>query len=196
MGIDIRYVPIKKTDIKDVTSLYEDNLNSGSFMEEHILEGIESKDFVGYKAMHGEQMVGMFTGRAGLDFTYPHPELEDKIRKLFPQEKIYSPDSLVVLEEYRHHRVSKELGRKVITDVYAKGYTILVTELWIYPDGHIPADTAANQWGDVVYQEDIPGFYKNLEQYHLQCPICGTHCICGARIKILKVTEDTLKRFE
>lgn len=189
----IEYSRITIDDLHMVTDMYETYLNSGKFMEAHIREGIESPYFVGYKAMENGRMVGMMTGRGGLDFTYPHPELEAMIQKRFRGEQIYSPDSLTVIDDYRGTDVGFKLGHMVLEEIYKKGYRLLVSELWIYPDGHVPADHILRNWGTVVYEENIELFYKDLYKYKMKCPICGAHCTCGAKILIVKISEESIR---
>lgn len=189
----VEYSRITVKDLRLVTDMYETYLNSGDFMENHIKEGIENPYFVGYKAMDDGKMVGMMTGRGGLDFTYPHPELEEMIQEKFKGEKIYSPDSLTVIDEYRGTDVAFNLGHMVLEEIYSKGYRLLVSELWIYPNGHVPADHILRNWGSVAYEEDVKDFYKDLHKYNMQCPICGEKCTCGARILIVRISEESVK---
>lgn len=138
-------------------------------------------------------MVGMMTGRGGVDFTYPHPELEEMIEEKFKGEQIYSPDSLTVIDDYRGTDVGFKLGHMVLEEIYKKGYRLLVSELWIYPDGHVPADHILRNWGAVAYEEDIKYFYKDIYKYKMKCPICGEHCTCGARILIVRISEESVR---
>ena len=189
--MNIQYEKITIQDLDQMAEIYTRYLNSGENIHEYVEEGMRDPGVVGYKAVDHGEVVGVLTGRSGIDFTYPHPELEQRLREQFPEEKIYTPDALVVKDEYRGHPFAFELGRRLIRDVYALGYEYLLTELWIYPNGHIPAEHIVKDWGPIVFQEDIAGFYSDLETYHMTCPVCGTHCTCGARILVVQ-TDGTL----
>lgn len=189
---EVEYLPIGRKDAESIADMYERYLNGGEGIREHIRAGIEEEDYTGYKAVCGGRLAGFVSGRAGIDFTYPHPELKRKIEEMFPGKKIYSPDAMVVAPEFRKMQTARTLGRKVIQSVYDKGYNLLVTELWIYPDGSVPALKPVLRWGRPVYQEKVPGFYKDSDRYGITCPICGSHCTCGALITVLELDEDTL----
>lgn len=189
----VQYLPITIDDLQEVTRIYMEHLNGGDFIEEHIKEGIESKDFVGFKAVDQGRMIGILTGRQGMDFTYPHPELEERIHKRYQKDNLYTPDSLYVEPEYRGEDISRQLGKHVVQKIYEKGYSKMLTELWIYPDGKVPAEATVREWGPVVYQEDIPLFYKDSYQYGIECPICGAKCTCGARILVVEISEEFVR---
>ncbi len=184
--MEIQYERIGMTDLDAMADIYATYLNAGDTIRDYVEAGMKNKDFVGYKALDHGKIVGVLSGRSGIDFTYPHPEIAERLRQKFPEEKIYTPDALVVLDEYRGHPLAFELGRLLIQEVHQKGYEYLLTELWIYPNGHIPAEHVVSTWGTEVYREDIDGFYRELEKYHMECPVCGTHCSCGARILVMK----------
>ncbi len=186
----ITYDVITEEDADEVARLYAEHLNSGDSVEEHVKEGIKSPDFIGFKAVCNGKIVGMLTGRGGVDFTYPHPELEERLSKYWEGKKVYTPDSVVVLKEYRHHNIFNELGARLVPTIYERGYEILLTELWIYPNGNVPAEATVRHWGELVHKEDIPMFYKDNEKYGIICPICGKTCTCGARIIIMDVDGD------
>ncbi len=187
--MNVQYLPITSEDIKDVTQLYVEHLNAGDYVEEHIREGMEQEDFVGIKAVEQGRIIGMLTGRQGIDFTYPHPELEAYIHNRFDKSTLYTPDSLYVEAEYREQDVARQLGKRLVREIYQKGYRRLLTELWIYPNGKVPAEATVREWGNVIYHEDIPFFYIDGRQYGIECPKCGKECGCGARILVIEISE-------
>ena len=182
--------PIDVSDAEEVADIYERYLNSGEAIRAHIRDNIVMKDYVGFKAVDGGKIVGIMSGRPGVDFTYPHPDLEKEIRTCFPGEEIFSSESILILPEYRNHGLAHELGRRMVQAIYEKGYRLLLAELWIYPDGSIPAAGITDHWGQLVYEKRKEVFYNQLEQYGMKCPICGSHCVCGALIRLFRLKEE------
>ena len=176
---------VEITDTEEVADIYEKYLNSGASIRNHIRENMRMEDYVGFKAMDGEQIVGIMSGRPGIDFTYPHPELEKEIRHRFPGERIFSNESILVLPEYRNQGIAHELGRRMVHGILHKGYTLLLAELWIYPDGSVPAAETTEHWGEIVFEKKQNLFYDRLEQYGME--ICGKHCKCGAMIRVFRL---------
>ena len=191
--MSVHYLPITIEDIQTVTRLYVEHLNAGNYIEEHIREGMEQEGFVGIKAVDQSRIIGMLTGRQGIDFTYPHPELEAYIHSRFDKSTLYTPDSLYVEAEYREHDVARQLGKRLMHEICQKGYKRLLTELWIYPNGKVPAEATVREWGNVIYNKDIPMFYKDGKKYGIECPKCGKQCNCGARILVIDISEKFME---
>ena len=178
---------VELEDADELANMYEQYLNGGTCLREHVRESIGMKDYVGYKIIDHGQIQGFFTGRPGFDLTYPHPELERKIKDLFQGEPFFSNESILILPDYRHHGLAKTLGEYMVEAIRKKGYHLLLAELWAYPDGTVPADKMTLHWGEVVYEEKISHFYKQLKQYGMTCPVCGEQCVCGAVIRVFRL---------
>ena len=94
---------------------------------------------------------------------------------------------MLVLPGYRHKGIAHELASRVHTLLLQLGYTYLLAETWIYPDGFIPAKPLFESLGKVVWQRRFDGFYRDLKKYDMRCPICGENCICGALIELMEL---------
>ncbi len=191
-GLEIDFLPITPADAGSVADIYEQYLNGGEYMRRHVEEGILAQGYVGCKAVCEGEIIGVVSARRGIDMTYPHPEMEECLRKLFPARRFYSLEAMVVLPQFRRHNIMHTLGRHLLPGLYANGCELFFTELWIYPDGDIPADWEVSSWGECVYEEDVPMFYAHLADHGMSCPLCGENCVCGARIKILDMTKKEL----
>lgn len=185
----IAYSGIEEKDLDQVIALYEAYLNSGNYIRDAMRTEFYSSDYLGMKACDGDKLVGFFVGQEGAGFTYPHPELESEIRKLAGDRKLYTPDGLLVLEAYRERGVAGELVRRMKEALLCKKVELALVELWIYPDGSIPARKPLMGIGKTVYQKKIPLFYKDLKKYKIKCPICGDDCRCGALIELLEIKK-------
>lgn len=190
MGISlIQYSEICEQDLEQIINLYETYLNSGKYIQDTMHEAFESKEYIGYKACDGNKVIGFFSGRGDFVFTYPHPELEKEIREFAGSRKLYNPDALLVLEQYRNHGIAGELVRRMKKSILAQKVELALVELWIYPDETVPAQNALMELGRVVFQKRVSEFYRNLSHYGIRCPICGDLCQCGALIQLLEIGE-------
>lgn len=183
----IQYSEICEQDVEQVKDLYEMYLNSGKYIRDSIQTAFESKDYVGYKACAGDKIVGFFAGQAGVFFTYPHPEVEKEILEFAGNKKIYNPDALVVLPQYRNQGIAGELIRRMKKNILAKKADLALVELWVYPDQTVPAQKPLLGLGKAVYEKVISRFYQDLHKYGVKCPLCGDKCNCSALIQLLEV---------
>lgn len=183
----IAYSCIEEKDLDQVITLYETYLNSGDYIRNAMRTEFYTDDYLGIKACDGDKLVGFFSGQGGIGFTCPHPRLESEIRKVAGDRKLYTPDGLLVLEDYREKGVAGELVRRMKEALLFQQVELALVELWIYPDGSVPAQKPLRGIGKAVYQKKIPLFYRDLKKYNIKCPICGDDCRCGALIELLEV---------
>jgi GNAT superfamily N-acetyltransferase len=177
-------------DLPELTELYETYLNGGDYVRETLKESILRPGFAGVKAEADGEIIGFFSGNDTLEFTYPHPELEHKLEAYTVGHKYFSPDALLVKPEWRHEGIAAVLVEQVREQLLAQGYEYFVVEMWVYPDGSIPEQNSLELMGRVVWREMVPGFYKDLDKYGIDCPVCGKHCVCGALIEVMRIHED------
>lgn len=188
MEKEITIEKIREEDAGAIEQLYETYLNSGGYIRSHVLEGIRSRDYIGYRAVQDAATVGFVSGRSGIDFTCPHPWLEADLRKRFPEKEMYSPDALAVAGSCRRRHVAGRLWERLLQDVRQKGFQLLVMELWVYPDGSIPAEAVVSKTGKAVFEKTVAGFYRDAGKYGIECPVCGKNCACGAKIKVMDIS--------
>lgn len=170
-----------------ITRLYETYLNSGASIRGYVRAGLENPDTVSIKCTDTEtgQLAGIIASRPGLEFTYPHPELENEIKELWGAHGIYSSDVMIVDPAYRGQGVAKELTLRLREGLITKRARCIVMELWIRPDGVIPALHPVHYLGEPTILKISNDFYKDLGKYGLSCPECGVECHCGAMIAVI-----------
>ena len=175
------------SDVDAITEMYEVYLNAGPSIRNYILEGLRNEGTVGVRCVDTDtgKLVGVIASRPGLEFTYPHPKLEEKLRARWGTEGVYSSDIMVVDPAYRHHGVAKELTLRLREGLISKGAKCIVMELWIRPDGKIPALHPVHYLGEPTTVSIYRNFYKDLDKYGLTCPECGSHCVCGAMVAVI-----------
>lgn len=186
----IECLEIEEKDLEQIIDLYETHLNSGEYISDSINTAFFDEDYIGFKACDDGKMIGFFTVREEIGFTYPHPELEKEIRELAGTRKVYTIDAIFMLEEYRGKGIAGKLIHLTRERLLEKKADLVLGELWIYPDGSVPAQAPARGIGKTIYQKKVPMFYSRLKEYGIKCPLCGENCKCGALIELLEVRGD------
>ena len=178
------YSEIGKEDIEAVADMAEQYLTHGTSIREAIIREAARNNYYGVKALEDGKMVGFFTYKEGIDFTLPHPELEQKIRALTQGGIIFNCDAIFVNDAYRHKGLGEEMTRRAVSSMRKMGGRYFLFELWIYPNGKIPALNMTEKSLEIIFDERVERFYKDLPRYGMTCPICGANCRCGALIRV------------
>ena len=177
---------ITKEDLPQITELYSHYLTAGQSLSDATYAAWESGGCLGTKAVDDGKIVGFFSLRPGFELTYPHPELEEEIRKIVAGQRLYTVDGMLVLRPYRGSGLAHRLIAETLPALRELADLVLV-EIWIYPDGRSPGKDPQETLGEIIYQKKVPMFYKNLAHYRMRCPICGDVCTCGAYIDLAKI---------
>ncbi|MBR2527825.1 MAG: GNAT family N-acetyltransferase [Blautia sp.] len=181
----MEYCEIGSQDLETIAILSERHLTHGKKILDDIRQHRLMTDYFGVKAVEQDQIIGFYTCIEGrLEFTLPHPEAEREIRKIIGDKKIVTGDTLYVDPAYRGRGIASELSRRVTEMARKRGGKFFLTEAWIHPDGIVPARKIVPFNGDVVYRKILPGFYRDLYKYGMECPICGRDCVCGAEVEL------------
>ena len=186
----MEYRPLTDRDIPLITKLYAQWLNGGQIIGDDIRDAWKRDAYFGSIAWIEDRVAGIFTMREGLQFTYPHPDLEAELRALAGEQKIYTSDALLVLPEFRTEGIAHHLIRHTIEQLRRRTPGLVMTEIWIYPDGRCPAREPLETIGTLIYRRRVPLFYKDLSRYGITCPICGTRCVCGAWVELAEVRRE------
>lgn len=180
----IRYEKITESDLDEMISFYQRYLNSGAYMKEQLQREVQRKDFRGYKAVEQETIVGLCFGKDELELTYPHEELENYILDAARGHIVHYVDAMMTDERYRNRGISTGMVKAYKEELMKDGYDATFGEIWIYPDGRMPSHLPMTGFGKAFWEYKQPLFYKDLEMYGITCPLCGAHCICGAKLTL------------
>lgn len=179
--------PVEMSDLAEITALFTTYLNDGEPIVRHLREALSNPGYIGVKCMDGETIAGVLAAVPGIDFTYPHPELEQRIKKQWDGAKLYSMDMILVRPLYRGKGIARALAwhlRRHLTDA---GVRILIVEMWNpLRQGDRPVEEILKYLGKCLDLWDCPDFYRELYDKGMTCPECGGGpCRCGARIGIV-----------
>lgn len=184
----LMYMPPDLADADAITALYEEHLNAGDSVRDYVRTGLEDEGYLGVKCVDQETgaMVGILSARPGIEFTYPHPELEERIRSRWGTRGVYTADMLIVDPAYRGKGVANEMMGCLREGLCEKRVVCMVLEAWIRSQEHdIPAQGAFQHLGEGEVLAVDHAFYKDLARYQMTCPECGAHCRCGAVISVI-----------
>ncbi|MCR5282651.1 MAG: GNAT family N-acetyltransferase [Lachnospiraceae bacterium] len=185
----ITYSRVTKDDLKDIIEYYETYLNSGEAVRSSIRSAFEQGRYFGYKAMDQDtdKVAGYFTFQEGVLLTYPHADYERELEHATAHRRTVTVDALMVDRGYRARGIAKELARLNLEDLRSRGVELFCVEIWVYPDGSIPAKNVYEAMGKPIYHKLAADFYKDAHTFGISCPICGTHCKCGALLEVIRI---------
>ncbi len=178
---------ITEDDIKGIVSLTQKHLTDGEYVEACILRQVKAGNYFGVKATSDGELAGFLTFKEGIDFTYPHPELEEEMKKESKGRKVFNGDAIYVNPKFRKCGIGGHLTAMARDRMIELGGYYFLGELWIHPDGKIPALTPTAIYGETEFKKIVPMFYKDIGKYGLVCPICGENCICGAVVCLIRL---------
>ena len=187
----IHYEPIAKEDIDMIADLTAEHLTHGDYVLNEIRTSAKTENYYGVKAMEDGKLVGYLTFKRGIEFTLPHPELTEEIVQISSGEYVFTGDAISVDSNFRRRGVARELTLRARDQMLALGGRYFLGELWVHPDGSVPARTPTEYYGETVFEEYVPFFYRDLPRYGMCCPICGEDCRCGALMRLVRLKGDT-----
>lgn len=84
--------------------------------------------------------------------------------------------------------VNRKLFQEVRRLLILKEIKYTLHELWVHPNGFVPALGVIKTFGEARYLGQFDNFYKDFYHFGYVCPICGKDCICSAQIYLCKTT--------
>lgn len=183
----VEYSLIEEKDLPKIICMQETYLNSGTYICDTIRNAFVNQNYLGYKACDGNETIGFFSVQEGIAFTYPHEALEQELVDIVKQQKVYTVDGIIVLEKYQNQGIASNLIKQIKKCLLEKGAQLVLIEMWIYPDDTIPAQKPLVELGNAIYEKRLPMFYRDIQKYGIQCPVCGKQCQCGALIQLIEL---------
>lgn len=189
---DLLISPINKNDLAAMTALYTTYLNSGEPIIRHLREAMANPGYIGVKCLDGETIAGVVTAIPGIDFTYPHPKLEQRIQSRWGNTKLYSMDMVLVQPQYQGQGIARTLAEHLRRQLLEAEVRTLIVEMWNpLRHGDRPAEGVLKYLGNCLELWDYPDFYKELYTKGMSCPDCGKGpCRCGATIGIVDLNDQ------
>jgi GNAT superfamily N-acetyltransferase len=178
---------ITMADLDELVKLHGKYLNYGEGIRPHFESMLKKESTIALKYVIDGEMAGLVVYVEGIYFSGGHEDLYARAREMTGDDLTYTGDALLVKNEYRRMGISKALYARLVEELRRKKVVYTVNELWVYPDGSVPAKGALKAFGESVYLGHFENFYRDFHHYGYVCPICGKDCICSAMVYLCKV---------
>lgn len=166
----------------ELVRLHSVYLNYGEGIRPHFERAFKDKDTVALKCVLDGVMAGFAIYVRGIFLSGGHEDICAKIKEKACGAPVWTGDALLVLPRYRRRGIDLamiETGKKMIKE---RGGKYVVHELWVHPDGHIPARRTPECYSSSIDIGEYAGFYESFDHYGYHCPICKGICRCSAHI--------------
>ena len=188
--MSIRYAPVEREDIETIIALTEEHLMHGERIGESIRESVAEGNYYGVKAVEDGKIVAFVTCKKGIELTCPHPEAERRLAECSAGKTVFTGDALYVARSHRNRGIGTQLQIRDRELQLSLGGTHALLEVWRHPDGRMPSGHISHNYGELVFQEYIPEFYREAARFGMECPLCGSECKCGAELRLFRLRRE------
>lgn len=176
-------------DMDELVRLHDLYLNYGEGVRPHFEETLRNPDSVALKCVIGGKIAGFAIYVKGVFLSGGHEDICASICEIAPREQIWTGDALLVLPEYRRKGLDGEMIRKANKEIWKKGGRYALYELWVHPDGQVPARHTPDVYAKKTKLGEYKDFYINFDHYGYFCPICKGECHCSAQLYLCELEE-------
>lgn len=187
MTPDIAIRPMVYGDLRELVDLHAKYLNYGDGIQAHFEAVLADPASVAVKAVANGKIVGLDIYTRGVALSDGHLDLCARIRALTGDAVVYTGDALLVVPGYRGRRLDQEMLKVSRQMLGERGATYVLYELWVHPDGRIPAHRTVERYDHVIALGLHRNFYVDFDHYGYICPICGAKCRCSASLYLCRV---------
>ncbi|MDR1966247.1 MAG: hypothetical protein LBQ36_06015 [Synergistaceae bacterium] len=175
-------------DLNELVRLHCAYINYGYGVAPRLKEALENPENIclKYTAPSGV-MAGLLIYVEGTVIFGSHGDILEKIREIVGEDRSYSGEAILVTEEYRHWGISGLLYWRAKEELVRRGAKYVIHELWMTPDGRVPAMQVLDMFGERIDMGCYRNFYKGFDLFGYFCPICGRNCICSAHVFLSRV---------
>ncbi len=191
----IEYSRMVPEDYDVLEHLCREYLDNGSMLHDRIIEVFNESSTISLKAVDTEtnEIVAIMIYTKGIAFSCDNEYVTKIVTDYVGDADVYTGEAFLVKPEYRKTGIAYDMQKKMkdfLEEKKAKTgrETMLLHEMWVYPDGKIPAYRSAKE----IYGIDkdlgiIDQFYKDYYKFGHLCPICGKNCTCSAKITLSRI---------
>lgn len=182
--------PIGMGDMDELVRLHSIFLNYGEGTRPHFEAALKKPDTVALKCVMDGKMAGFAVYVKGIFLSGGHEDLCEMIAKKAGNAQVWTGDALLVLPEYRRRGMDDamiDVGKKKIREM---GGRYALHELWVHPDGRIPARRTPKCYAGSIDMGEYKDFYVNFDHYGYHCPICKDRCCCSAHVYLCDIGEE------
>jgi len=179
--------PMMFQDLDELVALHAQYLNYGSGIYHHFQQVLSDPDTVAVKCVHNGRIIGLDIYTRGVALSGGHAELCAEIRGIAADEVVYTGDALLVVPEFRRQGLDRAMLNACREQLRERCAIYVLYELWVHPDGSIPAHHTVEHYEQKIDLGLHPNFYVDFDHYGYFCPICGGKCKCSAQLYLCRV---------
>ena len=187
MATDFTIAPMDPSDLRELVDLHAQFLNYGTGIQAHFEAVLQDPASVAVKAVLGGKIVGLDIYTRGIALSGGHQALCERIRALTGDATVYTGDALLVVPNCRGQRLDERMLRVCRKMMAQRGAAYVLYELWVHPDGRMPAHRTVERYERVLELGFYRSFYVDFDHYGYLCPLCGAKCRCSARLYLCRV---------
>ena len=180
--------PMAGSDLDELVRLHDRYLNYGDGIQSHFKETLADPDTVAVKCELGGEMIGLDIYTRGIRLSGGHPELCATVAAITGEATVYTGDALLVVPAWRKQGVDAAMLAACRASLRRKGASYVLYELWVHPDGRVPAHHTVERYERVIDLGLHRDFYVDFDHYGYFCPICGQKCRCSAHLYLCHVS--------
>jgi hypothetical protein len=175
-------------DIFTLVELHSIYLNYGNGILPHFAPVLRDAESVclKYVSENGE-IGGLLVYVKGIELSCGHSDIRDWVKKMTGDALTYTCDAVLLRPRFRGGAISMLLYERAREELFRKGVKYVLHELWVWPDGTIPARRLPEIFSGTEDLGVFENFYKDSDRYGYLCPICEGKCVCSAHLYLSKV---------
>lgn len=187
MAGELRIRTLTAGDIDELVRLHGLYLNFGEGVRAHFAQVLSDSASVAVQCEANGQMIGLDIYTRGIALSGGHGDLCARVRALAGEATVYTGDALLVVPAWRGRGVNALMQAESRRLLAARGAVYVLYELWVHPDGRMPARHTLDQYAEVTDLGLHANFYVDFDHYGYYCPICGDKCRCAAHLYLCRV---------
>ena len=181
---------IEKMSINDIdllVNLHAKYLNYGEGVRAHFEAALNDNSTVATKCVCDGEMIGIDIYTSGISLSGDHPDILKMLEMKTLGRVVYTADALFVKESFRKMGATEMLRLSSKDALVKKGAEVAIHELWVHPDGSVPAFNVVKSFSSTEFIGRFKMFYENFHHYGYFCTMCKGVCQCSADIYITQI---------
>jgi len=181
---------ITDNDFDELIRLHSEYLNYGDGIRPHFEQILDNPDNIALKYEVDGDLAGLIIYTKGVELSGGHADIAEKLIELSGGENTYTGDAVLVRKRYRSLGIADKLCLAAIEELKKKKVRYIVHELWVLPDGRVPAKRMCENFEVNTLVGRFENFYRDFHHFGYICPICGKNCMCSADIYLTEIADE------
>ena len=174
-------------DLDTLVKLHEEYINYGEGIRPHFDKLLRDPESVAMKYSLDGEIIGIDIFMRGVMLSNDGHGIAERITQLANGKKIYTADAVLVKREHRKTGVADRLCAATLGEMRRRGVQYILYELWVYPNGYVPARRLVEVFEKKTFLGRYENFYRDFHHFGYVCPVCGEGCVCGAEVYLAEL---------